>query len=174
MKKVWQGMLSIPELWCIYAAMLNQTYGSGAFQLLLQAVPCTALVCAATIALLLLLVRILAQSLGSQHRQMQNSPPMLHPAHFSHLQTREFDPYWMTPPTFASPGPARALDFMNSSPSSSLGASGFDTFNSSPKMHYKSGLIETLSIEVINPQTFDLNLSEFFILTGGGQGTRVW
>ena len=157
MKNVWQGMLSIPELWCIYAAMLNQTYGSGAFQLLLQAVPCTALVCAATIALLLLLVRILAQSLGSQHRQMQNSPPMLHPAHFSHLQTREFDPYWMTPPTFASPGPARALDFMNSSPSSSLDASGFDTFNGSPKMHYKSDLRETLSIEVINPQTFDLN-----------------
>merc|ERR1719391_887535 len=55
---------------------------------------------------------------------MQNSPTMLHPAHFSHLQTREFDPYWMTPPTFASPGPARALDFMNSLPSNSMGASG--------------------------------------------------
>ena len=130
-----------------FAAMLNQTYGSGAFQLLLQAVPCTALVCAATIALLLLLVRILAQSLGSQHRQMQETP-RLHPAvHFSHLQTREFDPYWMAP-TFANPGPARALDFMNSSPSGSLGASGFDSFNSSPRMHYKSSLTETLSIEV--------------------------
>merc|ERR1719370_1097113 len=74
--------------------------------------------------------------------------PRLHPAvHFSHLQTREFDPYWMAP-TFANPGPARALDFMNSSPSGSLGASGFDSFNSSPRMHYKSSLTETLSIEV--------------------------
>merc|ERR1719370_348431 len=74
--------------------------------------------------------------------------PRLHPAaHFSHLQTREFDPYWMAP-TFANPGPARALDFMNSSPSGSLGASEFDSFNSSPRMHYKSSLTETLSIEV--------------------------
>jgi len=130
--------------------MVNQTYGSGAFQLLLQAVPCTALVCAATIALLLLLVRILAQSLGSQHRRMQEDTPRLHPGHFSHLQTREFDPYWndCVTPTFAKPGPARALDFMNSSPSNSLNASGFDSFKTSPRMHYKSSLTETLSIEV--------------------------
>jgi len=131
--------------------MVDQTYGSGAFQLLLQAVPCTALVCAATIALLLLLVRILAQSLGSQHnRRMQEEIPRLHPDYFSHLQARPFDPYlndWMAP-AFAKPGAARALSFMNSSPSNSLDASGFDSFNSSPRMHYKSSLTETLSIEV--------------------------
>ena len=143
-------MSSIPEPWCNFAAMVNQSYGSGAFQLLLQAVPCTALVCAATIALLLLLVRILAQSLGSQHRRMQEDVPRLHPGHFSYLQTREFDPYWndWMAPTFAKPGPARALDFMNGSPSNSLDASGFDSFKSSPRMHYKSSLTETLSIEV--------------------------
>jgi len=130
--------------------MVNQSYGSGAFQLLLQAVPCTALVCAATIALLLLLVRILAQSLGSQHRRMQEDVPRLHPGHFSNLQTREFDLYWndWMAPTFAKPGPARALDFMNGSPSNNLDASGFDSFKSSPRMHYKSSLTETLSIEV--------------------------
>ena len=143
-------MSSITELWCNFAAMVN---GSGAFQLLLQAVPCTALVCAATIVLLLILGRILAQSLGSQHRRMQEDTPRLHPGHFSHLQTREFDPYWddCVTPTFAKPGPARALDFMNNSPSNSLDASVLNSFNSSPRMHYKSSLAETLSIEVVNP-----------------------
>ena len=142
-------MSLIPELWCSFAAMVNQTYGAGAF-LLLQAVPCTAFVCAATIALLLLLVRILAQSLGNQHRRMQEDTPRLHPGHFPQLHTREFDPYWndRMAPTFAKPGPARALDFMNSSPSNSLDASGLDFFNNSPRMHYKSSLTETLSIEV--------------------------
>ena len=137
--------------------MVNQAYGSGAFQQLLQAVPCTALVCAATIALLLILLRILAQSLGSQQRRMQEETPRLHPAHFSHLQAREFDPYWndWMAPTFAKPGPARALDF-----SSSLNASGFDSFQSSQTMHYnyKSSLTETLSIEVVNPQMCNLLL----------------
>jgi len=130
--------------------MVNQTYGSGAFQLLLQAVPVTALVCAATIALLLLFVRILAQSLASsQHRQMQeDTPSRLHPGHFPHFQPREYDPYWMSP-TFGSPGPARALDFMNSSsPSSSLDASGFGSFNSSPRMPCRNNLTETLCVEV--------------------------
>ena len=146
-------MSSIPELWCNFADMVN---GSGAFQLLLQAVLCTALVCAATIALLLLLVRILAQSLGSQHnRRMQEEIPRLHPDYFSHLQARPFDPYlidWMAP-AFAKPGAARALDFLNNSPSNSLDASVLNSFNSSPRMHYKSSLTETLSIEVVNSQT---------------------
>ena len=154
-------MSSFPEFWGYFAAM---AYGSGAFQVLLQAVPCTALVCAATIALLLILVRILAQNLGGQHRLMQEDSPRLHPVadHFPrHRPTREFDPYWnhdwMSPP-FAKHGPARALDFMNSSSaSSSLDASsGLDSFNSSPRMHYKSNLTETLSIEVVNLQIFDL------------------
>ena len=94
-KELWQGMVSFPERWWNLAVMVNQTYGSGAFQVLLQAVPATALVCAATIALLLLLVRILAQSLASsQHRQMQDTPVrLLHPGHFPHFQPREYDPY---------------------------------------------------------------------------------
>merc|ERR1719341_789555 len=81
---------------------------------------------------------------------MQEDVPRLHPDHFSNLQTREFDPYWndWMSPTFTKPGPARALDFMNSSPSNNLDASGFDSFKSSPRMHYKSNLTETLSIEV--------------------------
>ena len=162
----WQGILSFPECWYYLAVMGNQTYGSGAFQQLLQAVPVTALVCAATIALLLLFVRILAQSLGSQHRQKQeDTPSRLHPGHFTHFQPREYDPYWM-PPTFGSLGPARALDFLNSSPSSSLDASGFGSFNSSPRMPCRNNLTETLCIEVINPQTFNhsmlcLDLSGF-------------
>ena len=164
----WQGILSFPECWYYLAVMGNQTYGSGAFQQLLQAVPVTALVCAATIALLLLFVRILAQSLASsQHRQMQeDTPSRLHPGHFPHFQPREYDPYWMSP-TFGSPGPARALDFMNSSsPSSSLDASGFGSFNSSPRMPCRNNLTETLCVEVINPQTFNhsmlcLDLSGF-------------
>ena len=128
--------------------MVNQTYGQGAFQQLLQAVPVTALVCAATIALLLLLVRILAQSLGSQQRQMQEIPKM-RPLHFSHLQTREFDPYWPAP-AFGTPGPARALDFMGNSSSSYMDASMFDSFESYPRVNYKCNLAETLSIEVSN------------------------
>merc|ERR550519_2664562 len=49
---------------------------------------------------------------------MQEDVPRLHPGHFSNLQTREFDPYWndWMAPTFAKPGPARALDFMNARP----------------------------------------------------------
>merc|ERR1719339_302472 len=81
---------------------------------------------------------------------MQEDVPRLHPGHFSYLQTRGFDPYWndWMAPTFTKPGPARALDFMNSSPSNNLDASGFDSFKSSQRMHYKSSLTETLSIEV--------------------------
>ena len=164
-----------------FAAMVNQAYGSGAFQVLLQAVPCTALVCAATIALLLLLVRILAQNLGGQHRLMQEDSPRLHPAadHFPHHRpTRELDPYWnhdWKSPPFARHGAARALDFMNSSSASSSpdASSGLDSFNSSPRMHYKSNLTETLSIEVVNLQIFDLLFCQELIifLKGGFQGT---
>ena len=55
--------------------MVSQRFGPGDLQWLVQAVPMTALVCAATIALLLLLVRIVAQSLGSQHRRTRETPP---------------------------------------------------------------------------------------------------
>ena len=48
-------------------------FGPGGFQWLVQAVPLTALVCAATIALILLLVGIVAQSLGSQPRRIQEN-----------------------------------------------------------------------------------------------------
>ena len=130
--------------------MVNQTYGQGAFQQLLQAVPVTALVCAATIALLLLLLRILAQSLRSQQRLMQPQEiPSIHPLHHSHLQTREFDPY-LPAPTFGTPGPARALDFMGTSSSSYLGASVIDSFESYPRVNYNCNLAETLSIEVLS------------------------
>ena len=50
-------------------------FGPGGSQWLVQAVPLplTALVCAATIALILLLVGIVAQSLGSQPRRIQEN-----------------------------------------------------------------------------------------------------
>ena len=63
--------------------MFSQRFGPGDLQWLVQAVPMTALVCAATIALLLLLVRIVAQSLGSQHRRTWETPPtsfLVHPS----------------------------------------------------------------------------------------------
>ena len=46
-------------------------FGPGCFQWLVQAVPLTALVCAGTIALILLLVKINAQSLANQPRRIQ-------------------------------------------------------------------------------------------------------
>ena len=48
-------------------------FGPGGFQWLVQAVPLTALVCAATIALILLVVGIVAQSLGSQPRRIREN-----------------------------------------------------------------------------------------------------
>ena len=157
--------------------MVNHTYNQGAFQQLLQAVPVTALVCAATIALLLLLLRILAQSLRSQQRP---EIPRMHPLHLSHLQTREFDPYWPAP-AFGTPGPARALDFMGTSSSSYLGASVFDSFESYPRVNYNCNLAETLSIEVITylysdfRHAISLHTGILFILIKGGfNGTPVW
>ena len=58
-------------------------FGPGGFQWLVQAVPLTALVCAATIALILLLVRIVAQSLASQPRRIQESLPSSFMVHSS-------------------------------------------------------------------------------------------
>ena len=157
--------------------MVNQTYGQGAFQQLLQAVPVTALVCAATIALLLLLLRVLAQSLRSQQRP---EFPRMHPLHLSHLQTREFDPYWPAP-AFGTPGPARALDFMGTSSSSYLGASVFDSFESYPRVNYNCNLAETLSIEVITYLTSDFSLAIslhtgilFILIKGGFKSTPLW
>ena len=62
-----------PETEGVLIEMIN--FGLGGFQWLVQAVPLTALVCAATIALILLLVRIVAQSLASQPRRIQESFP---------------------------------------------------------------------------------------------------
>ena len=52
-------------------------FGPGGSQWLVQAVPLplTALVCAATIALVLLLVRIVAQNLANQPRRIQENLP---------------------------------------------------------------------------------------------------
>ena len=48
-------------------------FGPGCFQWLVQAVPLTALVCAGTMALILLLVKINAQSIASQPRRIQEN-----------------------------------------------------------------------------------------------------
>ena len=56
-------------------------FGPGCFQWLVQAVPLTALVCAGNIALILLLVRINAQSLASQPRTIQENLPSSSLAH---------------------------------------------------------------------------------------------
>ena len=53
--------------------MFSQRFGPGDLHWLVQAVPMTALVCAATTALLLL-VKIVAHSLGSQHRKTRETP----------------------------------------------------------------------------------------------------
>ena len=101
--------------------MVSQRFGPGDLQWLVQAVPMTALVCAATIALLLLLVRIVAQSLGSQHRRTRETPPtsfLVHPSLPSPFLTRDYHYPHPTPPLFHTPGPARALDFVGSSPTS--------------------------------------------------------
>ena len=60
-----------PETEAVNIEMVN--FGPGGFQWLVQAVPLTALVCAATIALIFLLVGIVAQSLGSQPRRIQEN-----------------------------------------------------------------------------------------------------
>ena len=62
-----------PETEGVNIEMVN--FGPGGFQWLVQAVPPTALVCAATIALILLLVGIVAKNLASQPRRIQENLP---------------------------------------------------------------------------------------------------
>ena len=103
--------------------MVSQRFGPGDLQWLVQAVPMTALVCAATIALLLLLVRIVAQSLGSQHRRTRETLStsfLVNPRLPSPFLTRDYHYPHLTPAQLHTPGPARALDFVGSSPTSQL------------------------------------------------------
>ena len=135
--------------------MFSQRFGPGDLQWLIQAVPMTALVCAATIALLLLLVRIVAQSLGSQHRRTRETPPtsfLVHPSLPSPFLTRDYHYPHLTPAQLHTPGPARALDFVGSSPTGYNEElphhNMFTSFKSSPIGRHMESLTETLSLEV--------------------------
>jgi len=135
--------------------MIN--FGLGGFQWLVQAVPLTALVCAATIALILLLVRIVAQSLASQPRRIQESLPSSFMVHStsptSPFLARDYDYSHPTSPLFNTPVPARALDFTGSSPTNFYNKElprhkTYSSFESSPISRHMESLTETLSLEV--------------------------
>ena len=132
-------------------------FGPGGFQWLGQAVPLTALVCAATIALILLLVRIVAQSLASQPRRIQESLPSSFMVHSSGPSSpflaRDYDYPHPTSPLFHTPVPVRALDFTGSSPTNFYNEelprhNTFSSFKSSPISRHMESLTETLSLEV--------------------------
>ena len=132
--------------------MVSQRFGPGDLQWLVQAVPMTALVCAATIALLLLLVRIIAQSLGSQRRRTRETPPtslLVNPTPFL---TRDYHYPHLTPAQLHTPGPARALDLIGCSPTGYNEElphhNMFTSFKSSPIGRHMESLTETLSLEV--------------------------
>ena len=135
--------------------MVSQRFGPGDLQWLVQAVPMTALVCAATIALLLLLVRIVAQSLGSQHRRSRETPPtsfLVNPSLPSPFLTRDYHYPHLTPAQLHTPLPARALDFIGCSPTCYNEElphhNMFTSFKSSPIGRHMESLTETLSLEV--------------------------
>merc|ERR1719204_3102439 len=115
----------------------------------------TALVCAATIALLLLLVRIVAQSLGSQHRRTRETLSasfLVNPRLPSPFLTRDYHYPHLTPSQLHTPGPAKALDFIGCSPT------GYNeelphhnmltSFMRSSIGRHMDSLTETLSLEV--------------------------
>jgi len=116
----------------------------------------TALVCAATIALLLLLFRIVAQSLGSQHhRRSRETPPtsfLVNPSLPSPFLTRDYHYPHPKSPLSHTPGPARSLDFVGSSPTGYNEElphhNMFTSFKSSPIGRHMESLTETLSLEV--------------------------
>ena len=135
--------------------MFSQRFGPGDLQWLIQAVPMTSLVCAATIALLLLLVRIVAQSLEGQHRRTRETPSTsfsVNPSLPTPFPTRDYHYPHPTPAQFHTPGPARALDFVGSSPTGYneelLHHNMFTSFKSSPIGRHMESLTETLSLEV--------------------------
>ena len=137
--------------------MVSQRFGPGDLQWLVQAVPLTALVCAATIALILLLVRIVAQSLASQPRRIQESLPSSFMVHSSGPSSpflaRDYDYPHPTSPLFHTPVPARALDFTGSSPTNFYNKElphhkTYSSFESSPIGRHMESLTETLSLEV--------------------------
>jgi len=115
----------------------------------------TALVCAATIALLLLLVRIVAQSLGSQHRRTRETLStsfLVNPRLPSPFLTRDYHYPHLTPAQLHTPGPARALDFVGSSPTGYNEElphlNMFTSFKNSLIGRHMESLTETLSLEV--------------------------
>ena len=135
--------------------MVSQRFGPGDLQWLVQAVPMTALVCAATIALLLLLVRIVAQSLGGQHKRTRETHPtsfLVNPSLPSPFLTRDYHYPHPKSPLSHIPGPARSLDFVGSSPTGynkELSHHNmFTSFKSSPIGRHMESLTETLSLEV--------------------------
>ena len=144
-----------PETEAFNIEMVN--FGPGGFQWLVQTVPLTALVCAATIALILLLVRIVAQSLASQPRRIKESLPSSFMVHSSGptspFLARDYDYSHPTSPLFNTPVPARALDFSGSSPTNFYNKElpcpkMYSSFETSPISRHMESLTETLSLEV--------------------------